>query len=92
MREMVQAAPRDDMFGAASRFFHLNVRWGDVNLHFILKLERGRDAVQVEPVGGGLLRVVEVRPGKIVERCHGDLESIDEIAGRWRHGRGSGGV
>ena len=82
MREMVQG-PRHAMICLAQRpvFFHLNVRWGDVNLHFVLQVERGRDAVQVEPVGGGLLRVVEVRPGEIVERCHGDLKSIDEIAG-----------
>ncbi len=77
------------MFGAASRFLHLNMRWGNVNLHFILQLERGGDAVKVETVGGGLLRVKEVRPGELVESCHGDPESSNELEGSWKQSCGS---
>ncbi len=65
MREMVQG-PRQAIMCLERRpifLFHLHMRGRNVNLHFILQLERRRDAIEVEAVCGGLLRVEEVGPG-----------------------------
>ncbi len=77
------------MFSVASRLSHLNVSWGNVSLHFILQLKRGGDAVKVEAVHGGLLRVKEVGPGELVEGCHGGPEGSNELEGSWKQSWGS---